>query len=210
MSERRACAVVSLGRSTYRYRRVAAEKAALRMWIRDLATARVSYGYRRIHVLLQREGWRVNHKRVYRLYRLEGLLIRPKKPRRHVSCQRREIRPMASYRNERWSVDFMSDELFDGRRVRLSTLVDHFTRENLAIEVDGSLGGYRVVGVLARLALEGRVPNTIAVDNGPEFTSRALDQWAYLNGVCWTSVGQERLRTTPSSRLSMPGFARNA
>ena len=104
----------------------------------------------------------------------------------------------------------MSDDFFDGRRVRLLTLVDHFTRENLAIEVDGSLGGYRVVGVLARLALEGRVPNTIAVDNGPEFTSRALDQWVYLNGVCWTSVGQESPRTTPSSRLSMPGFARNA
>jgi len=86
VSERRACAVVSLRRSTYRYQSVAAEQAALRIRIRDLAAARVSYGYRRIHVLLQREGWRVNHKRVYRLYRLEGLLMRPKKPRRHVSC----------------------------------------------------------------------------------------------------------------------------
>ena len=183
MSERRACVVVNLGRSTYRYQSVAAEQAALRMRIRDLAAARVSYGYRRIHVLLQREGWRVNHKRVYRLYRLEGLLMRPKKPRRHVSCQRREIRPTANWRDERWSMDFMSDELFDGRRIRLLTLVDHFTRESPAIEVDGSLGGYRVVGVLARLALQGRIPKTIAVDNGPEFISKALDQWSYLNGV---------------------------
>ena len=77
----------------------------------------------------------------------------------------------------------MSDELFDGRRIRLLTLVDNFTRESPAIEVDGSLGGYRVVGVLARLALQGRIPKTIGVDNGPEFTSKALDQWAYLNGV---------------------------
>ena len=183
MSERRVCEVVSLGRSTYRYKSKAAEQAALRMRIRDLARARVSYGYRRIHVLLQREGWKVNHKRVYRLYKLEGLLMRPKKPRRHVSCQRREPRPMANRRDERWSMDFMSDELFDGRRIRLLTIVDHFTRESPAIQVDGSLGGRKVVAVLARLALHGRLPKTIAVDNGPEFTSKALDQWAYLNGV---------------------------
>lgn len=174
---------MALGRSTYRYRCVAAEQAALRMRIRDLAAARVSYGYRRLHVLLQREGWRVNHKRVYRLYRLEGLLMRPKKPRRHVSSRRRELRPMATRLDERWAMDFMSDELFDGRRIRVLTLVDHFTRESPAIEVDGSLGGHRVVAVLARLALQGRVPKTLAVDNGPEFTSKALDQWAYLNDV---------------------------
>ena len=110
--------MVSLRRSTYRYQSVAAEQAALRMRIRDLAAARVSYGYRRIHVLLQREGWRVNHKRVYRLYRLEGLLMRPKKPRHHVSCPRREIRPTASWRDERWSMDFMSDQLYSGRAIR--------------------------------------------------------------------------------------------
>ncbi len=183
MSERRVCEVVSLGRSTHRYKSTAAEQAALRMRIRDLARTRVSYGYRRIHVLLQREGWKVNHKRVYRLYKLEGLLMRPKKPRRHVSCQRREPRPMATHGDERWSMDFMSDELFDGRRIRLLTIVDHFTRESPAIQVDGSLGGRKVVAVLARLALHGRLPKTIAVDNGPEFTSKALDQWAYLNEV---------------------------
>ena len=139
------------------------------MKIRDLATARVSYGYRRIHVLLRREGWQVNHKRVYRLYCLEGLRMSPKRPRRHVSSQRREIRTLASGPDERWAMDFMSDELFDGRRIRLLTLVDHFTRESLAIEVDGSLGGQRV---LARLALHGRCPRTIAIDNGPECTSK--------------------------------------
>ena len=153
------------------------------MRIRDLAAARVSYGYRRIHVLLRREGWKVNHKRVYRLYRLEGLRMRPKRLRRHVSAQRRESRAVASRPDERWAMDFMSDELFDGRRIRLLTIVDHFSRESLAILVDGSLGGHRVVEALAWLALQGRKPRTIAMDNGPEFTSKALDQWAYLNGV---------------------------
>ena len=169
MSERLACAVVSLRRSTYRYQSVAVEQAALRMRIRDIAAARVSYGYRRIHVLLEREGWKVNHKRVYRLYKLEGLMMRPKKPRRHVSHQRRELKTTATWRDERWSMDFMSDELFDGRRIRLLTLVDNFTRESPAIEVDGSLGGYRVVGMLERLALQGREPKTMWVDNGPDY-----------------------------------------
>ena len=182
-SERRVCEVLTLGRSTCRYESVAAEQAALRMRIRDLAASRVSYGYRRIHVLLRREGWKANHKRVYRLYRLEGLRMRPKRPRRHVSGQRRESRAVASRPDERWAMDFMSDELFDGRRIRLLTIVDHFSRESLAILVDGSLGGHRVVEALAWLALQGRKPRTIAMDNGPEFTSRALDQWAYLNGV---------------------------
>ena len=89
------------------------------MRIKDLAAARVSYGYRRIHVLLKREGWQVNHKRVYRLYCLEGLRMRSKRPRRHVSSQRREIRPLASRPDDRWAMDFMSDELFDGLRIRL-------------------------------------------------------------------------------------------
>ena len=182
-SERRACGVLTFGRSTCRYESVAAEQAALRMRIRDLAASRVSYGYRRIHVLLRREGWQVNHKRVYRLYRLEGLRMRPKRPRRHVSARRRETRAAASRRDERWAMDFMSDELFDGRRIRVLTIVDHFSRESPAILVGGSLGGRRVVDALASLAQQGRKPRTIAMDNGPEFTSRALDQWAYLNGV---------------------------
>jgi putative transposase len=162
---------------------VADEQAALRMRIRDLAAARVSYGYRRIHVLLQREGWHVNHKRVYRLYRLEGLLMRPKKPRRHVSCTKRLPRPTASRRDESWSMDFVSDELITGQRIRLLTLVDNFTRESLAIGVGTSFPAHRVVEVLDRLAQQRRLPGTIRVDNGPEFTSRVLDQWAYLRGV---------------------------
>ena len=162
---------------------MADEQAALRMRLRDLAAARVSYGYRRLYVLLRREGWPVNHKRVYRLYREEGLKIRPKRPRRHVSSRRREIRVTATRRDERWSMDFMSDELFDGQRIRVLTIVDHFTRESPAVAVDVSIKGHQVVGVMADLALRGRVPQIISVDNGSEFISKALDQWAYLNGV---------------------------
>ena len=140
MSERRACGVIQLQRSTCQYRSVADEQAALRIRLRDLAQARVSYGYRRLHILLQREGWKVNHKRVYRLYRLEGLGMRPKKSRRHVTACRRMERPAATEVNERWSMDFMSDQLYDGRRIRLLTLVDNFNRERLAIEVAELVG----------------------------------------------------------------------
>jgi len=183
VSERRVCQVFMCHRSAYRYRSVADEQAALRMRLRDLAQVRVSYGYRRLHVLLQREGWVVNHKRVYRLYKQEGLMMRPKRPRRHVSARRRMERPVASHPNESWSMDFMSDELYNGQRIRLLTLVDNYTRESLAIEVDDRLGGHRVVAVLQRLREKRSFPKTIRVDNGPEFISKVLDQWAYLNGV---------------------------
>ena len=183
VSERRVCGVLEFSRSTCQYRSVVDEQAALRIRLRDLAQARVSYGYRRLHILLQREGWKVNHKRVYRLYKVEGLGMRPKKPRRHVTACRRMERPVATEPNEGWSMDFMTDELFDGRRIRLLTIVDNFTRESLAIEVNEHIGGHKVVEVLMRLGEERKLPRAIRVDNGPEFISKSLDQWAYLNGV---------------------------
>jgi putative transposase len=153
------------------------------MRIRDIAQARVSYGCRRIHILLRREGWKVNHKRVYRLYKLEGLVMRPKRPRRHVSASRRVLRATASHPNQIWSMDFMSDELYNGQRIKLLTLVDNFTRESLALEVADRLGGQRLVEILMQVVQEKGLPKTIRVDNGPEFTSKILDQWAYLNGI---------------------------
>ncbi len=183
VSQRRGCQVLEFSRSSYRYRSIADEQAALRIRLRDLAYARVSYGYRRLHVLLQREGWQVNHKRIYRLYKQEGLIMRPKKPRRHATACRRMERTVATVPDEGWSMDFMSDELYNGRRIRLLTLVDNFTRESLAIEVAMSIGGHRVVEILRQVSEERGLPETIRVDNGPEFTSRILDQWAYLNGV---------------------------
>lgn len=153
------------------------------MRIKDIAQSRVSYGYRRIHVMLLREGWKVNHKRVYRLYKLEGMIMRSKRPRRHVSACRRMLRAIATHPNESWSMDFMSDALFDGQKIKILTLVDNFTRESLAIEVAWRLGGHSVVAVLMKVADERGLPKSIRIDNGPEFTSKALDQWAYLNGV---------------------------
>jgi len=170
-------------RSVYRYTNRRDEQAALRMRIKDIAQTRVSYGYRRIHIMLLREGWKVNHKRVYRLYKLEGLMMRPKRPRRHVSAYRRMVRATASYPNESWSMDFMSDALYDGQKIKLLTLVDNYTRESLAIEAAWQLGGHGVVATLMQVAEETGLPKSIRIDNGPEFTSKALDQWAYLNGV---------------------------
>jgi putative transposase len=176
--------VIHFSRTSHRYRSSAPEQAVLRKRIRELAEVRVSYGYKRIHVLLLREGWKVNHKRVYRLYRQEGLAMRTKKPRRrHVSSRNRIEVPDATAQNQVWSMDFMSDELFNGDRIRLFTLVDHFTRESPAIEVARSIPARRVVEVLDRIAIERGLPKTIRVDHGTEFTSKVLDQWAYENGV---------------------------
>jgi putative transposase len=183
ISERRVCQLLQCSRSSYRRKSTRDEQADLRIQIRDIAEARVSYGYRRILVMLRREGWRVNHKRVYRLYRLEGLGMRPKKHRRHISSCRRMLRINASHPNESWSMDFMSDELYNGQRIKPLTLVDNFTRESLAIEVDRHLGGQQVVEVLSRLGLARGCPEKIMLDNGPEFTSKLLDQWAYIHQV---------------------------
>jgi putative transposase len=143
----------------------------------------VRYGYRRLHILLKREGWRVNHKLVYRLYIEEGLQMRIKTPRRHKSCRARVERPKAARANESWSMDFVSDQLFDGRRFRLLTLVDNFTRESLAIRLGQQLKGDDVVTVLEQLRAERGAPQSIRVDNGPEFVSKSLDWWAYFNQV---------------------------
>jgi putative transposase len=182
VSERRACRVAGVPRSSCRCRSVARDQTALRLRLRDLAATRVRYGYRRLHVLLQREGWRVNHKRVYRLYREEGLGIRVKRRRKRASVPR-ILPPAATRPQERWSLDFLADSLADGRRFRVLTLVDNVSRVSPAIEVGISLTGERVVAILERLKRTVGVPERIAVDNGPEFVSKTLDAWADRNRV---------------------------
>jgi putative transposase len=182
VSERRACRLVGVARSSYRYRSQAADQTPLRLRLRDLAATRVRYGYRRLHVLLRREGWRVNHKRVYRLYREEGLGIRVKR-RKKLASAPRVLPPPATQPLERWSLDFLSDSLVDGRRFRVLTIVDNVSRVSPAIAVGTSLTGERVVTLLDRLRSTVGVPQRIAIDNGPEFISKALDAWAYRNGV---------------------------
>jgi len=183
VSARRACGATGFARSSHCYRSVADEQVALRIRLKELAAARVRYGYRRLHVLLCREGWQVNHKRIYRLYTQEGLSIRTKRPRRHKSSKPRVGRVEVQGVNESWSMDFMSDQLFDGRRIRLLTIVDCHSRESLAIEAGFPFKGQHVAEVLSRLVAERGAPKTIRCDNGPEFVSRVLDQWAHWNKV---------------------------
>ena len=180
---RRACRVIPLARSTNKYQSRAPQHTALRQRIRDLALSRVGWGYRRLTTLLQREGWPVGKGLVYRLYREENLLIRPKKHRRRVSHQARILQSTPNQLNEQWSMDFMSDALVDGRRIRVLTIVDDFSRESVYIGVGSHFRGIQVAELLAKVSHRRSVPKKIRVDNGPEFTSVALDQWAYWNEV---------------------------
>lgn len=163
-------------RSSVRYVSHRCDQTPLVMRIRDLAATRTRYGYFRIYILLRRERWLVNHKRVYRLYREDGLSRRLKRPRRNVSAANRERQPAASAANEMWSMDFVSDALFDGRRLRALTVVVAFTREALAVNVDQGIKGEQIVEVMTRISSIRGAPETIRVVNGPEFISKALDR----------------------------------
>ena len=182
VSERRAGRALGLSNSSLRYRsrRPAAEE--LRRRLRELAAERPRYGYQRLWALLRREGWEVNHKRVYRLYVEEGLKLRKRRRRLRAQVERVPL-ALPTQADERYSMDFMRDTLADGRVFRTLNIVDDYTRECLAIEVDTSLPGARVVRVLERLAAAGRRPLHVVVDNGPEFVSKAVDQWAARSGV---------------------------
>jgi len=184
VSVRRACRLAGLPSSVYYHHPVREDQMALRRRIRELAYSRVRYGYKRIHILLRREGVHVNKKRVHRLYCLEGLQLRPKRPRRNVSAARRQPPAVkAKAPNRAWSMDFVSDQLQDGRRFRALTIVDVFTRENLAIQAGRSLGGQDVVNVLQRIVARRGAPKRIYCDNGSEFAGRSVDLWAYANQV---------------------------
>lgn len=151
VSERRACKALRANRSVIRYQSTSKNQAVLIKRIKDLATIRVRYGYRRISVLLKREGWKVNHKRIYRLYRLSELQMRLKPPRRRVSIQARIGPVIAKKQNECWSMDFVKDELFNGRRLRILTIVDNFTRESIGIFVNLWFKGVDVAKALEKV-----------------------------------------------------------
>jgi putative transposase len=183
MSERRACRVIGAHRRTMRYRhKTRADEPQLRERLRTLAAQKPRWGYRRLHVLLKREVGTINRKRVQRLYRLEGLAVRRRK-RKRVARAPRGVTTQAWERGEAWAMDFMHDVLTDGRRFRTLSVLDIATRECLAIEVDTSLPGRRVVRLLDHLAAWHGTPKRITMDNGPEFASQVLDQWAYAHGV---------------------------
>ena len=178
----RACGLLMISRSLYGYRSRRPVAEGLRERICELAGEKRRYGYRRIHVLLRREGWSVNRKRTYRLYREAGLAVRRRK-RKRIGLFERKPLPKPSAVNRSWSMDFVSDGLCDGRRLRCLAIVDDFSRECLVLEVDTSITGKRVVAVLERLADLRGLPLSITVDHGPEFEGQVLDAWAYQAGV---------------------------
>ena len=184
LTERRACRAVGVWRSVVRYQSVKPSQEALRRRLRGLASVRVRAGYRQLHVLLRREGWRINHKRVYRLYTEAGLTLKQRRPKRHRSASVRIARSMPQQPNEQWAMDFMHDTLSDGRSIRVLTAIDLYSRESVALVAASRFSGADVAAVLSAAGKErGSLPRRIRVDNGTEFTSRALDHWTYWNRI---------------------------
>ena len=209
MSERRACKAIGCCRMTVRYKASRAEDTALRQRMRAIAEVRRRFGYRRLHVLLKREGYLVNHKRLFRLYREERLAVRRRGGRKRAIGTRAPMMvPVAA--NDRWSLDFVSDQLTDGRRFRILTVVDDCTRECLALVADTSLSGSRVARELDRLMTERGKPKMVASDNGSELTSNAIPTWADQSRVAWHYIPHPASPCrTPSSRASMAGCGTN-
>jgi putative transposase len=185
MSERRACRTIGCVRMTVRYRsRRPDDDTALRLRLRALANERRRFGYRRLHVLLRREGFKVNHKRLFRVYREERLMVRRRGGRKRALGTRAPM-VVPQLPNDRWSLDFVSDQFVDGRRLRILIVVDDCTRECLALIPDTSISGIRVARELDRLLAERGKPGTIVSDNGTELTSNAILRWADEHKVAW-------------------------
>jgi putative transposase len=183
VSIRRACRILMFDTSSYHYRSRRPRQAVLEDRIKEICQTRVRYGYRRVHVLLRREGWRINHKKTYRVYREMGLQLRNKAPKRRVKAKLRDDRRNATRPNETWAMDFVHDQLATGRKIRVLTVVDTFTRYSPAIDPRLSYRGEDVVQILERVCRQVGYPTTIRVDQGSEFVSRDLDLWAYTRGV---------------------------
>lgn len=183
ISERRACRLVGLSRSVHVYQaRATVRNVQLKTRLIELAHERRRFGYRRLHILLHREGVRVNHKRVYRLYREAGLMVRRRK-RRHGVAVEREPLERPDRPNAVWSMDFVSDALANGRRIKVLTIVDDFSKECIALVADYGISGHYVVRMLEQAARFRGYPAAIRTDQGPEFTGNALDQWASSKGI---------------------------
>lgn len=183
VSIRKAGRATGVARSTVAYRARRPSQEPLRRRLRELAQARVSYGYKRLHVLLRRDGWMVNVKRVDRLYREAGLaLVRRRRTRRKSAVVRRSRAPVTGA-NRRWAMDFMADALGDGQRVRIFTLIDLWNRECLALEARPRFTGTDVAAILTVVSEARGAPRLIQCDQGTEFTSLVLDHWAYTHQV---------------------------
>jgi putative transposase len=184
MSERRACRVMGCVRMTVRYRSRRSDDAGLRQRLRALAHERRRFGYRRLHILLRREGFMVNHKRLFRIYRDERLIVRRRGGRKRALGTRAPM-VIPEWPNDRWSLDFVADQFLDGRRMRILVVVDDCTRECLTLLADTSISGLRVARELDRLLVERGKPQTIVSDNGTELTSNAILRWVDDHKVAW-------------------------
>jgi putative transposase len=183
VSIRRACAVLVVCKGTYHYKLRRSGQADLKKRIKEIAETRMRYGYRRVHVVLQREGWMINVKRTYRLYSELGLQLRNKSPKRRVKAKLREDRCPASMPNETWAMDFVHDQLALGNKIRVLTIVDIFSKFSPVIDPRFSCRAEDVVRILKKVCGEIGYPRTIRVDQGSEFVSRDLDLWAYAHNV---------------------------
>jgi putative transposase len=183
VSERRACRVVGLSRASLRYQSCRVDPPRIKRRLRYHAAKHRRWGYRKMGVLLRREGIILNHKRLYRIYDAEGLQVRRRRRRRRSASVARVVFEAATRVDQRWSMDFMLDNLAPGRRFRALTIMDQFSREGLAAELDFSFPARRVIDVLERLARERGLPELIVVDNGTDFISQAMDEWAFRRGV---------------------------
>jgi putative transposase len=183
LSERRATRLIRIDRSSHRYRSRKDPQEPLRRRLKELASTYVRYGYRRLTVLMRREGWRVNAKRIYRVYTEEGLQVRTKQ-RKRIARRQRLPAPMAARPNQCWAMDFVSDRLADGRAFRIFTAVDQFTRECVALQADRFMSGQKVAEWLTlAITARGTVPDSITADNGSEFAGRILEAWAMQHEV---------------------------
>ncbi|MEM8761433.1 MAG: IS3 family transposase [Pseudomonadota bacterium] len=183
VSIRRACALLRFDPTTYRYRSRRPDQPALEQRIREICETRVRFGYRRVHVLLRREGWQINQKRTYRLYRDLGMQLRNKTPKRRVKAKLRDDRAEATGPNDVWAMDFVHDQLATGRKLRVLTVVDTFSRYVPVLDPRFRYRGEDVVATLDRVCRQVGYPATIRVDQGSEFISRDMDLWAYRHGV---------------------------
>lgn len=184
VSIRRSCKIVLLRHSVWYYKSSRKDDSHLRHRMTEIAQTRIRYGFWRIYILMRREGYMDNHKRLYRIYKEAGLNLRSKRPRRNRAAAHRLERLNLSKVHQCWSMDFVADQLFDGRKFRTLTIVDNYSRKSLQIAVGQHLKGEDVVAALEQCKLiEKAVPQRIQVDNGSEFISKALDKWAYDHKV---------------------------
>ena len=184
LSLRRACKLIKLSRTSFRYtpKDKSPDELTIRAKLKEIAQKRRRFGCPRLHVMLRREGFIINHKRTERLYKEEGLSLRIRRRRKMSSLLRTEV-PRPTHSNHIWSMDFMKDALSTGRKLKVLPIIDEYTKKCFRIEVDTSINGLRVTRILNDIALIEGLPEIIIIDNGPEFIGKALDEWAYRRGV---------------------------